>query len=115
MDSPILHGRHYHLDPQVDPKIAKRHFFKDIQNSFQWATGIGLETHQKKFPKKISTNTVARAVQNFDQFFGEVLDLYQLPIERNFEYLEKNGVLQFLDQLAGPDDNAFHALVHFCV
>ena len=47
------HGRHYHLDPQVHPKIAKRHFFQDIQNSFQWATGIGLEPHQKKFSKKI--------------------------------------------------------------
>ena len=35
----LRHGRHYHLDLQVDPKIAKRHFFQDIQNSFQWATG----------------------------------------------------------------------------
>ena len=47
----------------------------------------------------------------FEKFFGEVLDLYQLPIERNFEYLEKNGVLQFLDRLAGPDDNAVHEQV----
>ena len=38
--------------------------------------------------------------------------VYQLPIERNFEYLEKNGVLQFLDRLAGPDDNAVHALTN---
>ena len=64
-DSGFAHERHYYLDPQVDPKIAKRHFFQDIQNSFQWATGIGLEPHQKNFRKKISTNTVARAVQNF--------------------------------------------------
>ena len=62
-----IHGRHYYLDPQVDPKIAKRHFFQDIQNSFQWPTGIGLEPHQKNFRKKIPTNTVARAVQNFGQ------------------------------------------------
>ena len=47
-----MHGRHYHLDPQVLGKIAKRHFFQDIQHSFNWATGIGLEPHQKKFEKK---------------------------------------------------------------
>ena len=47
-----MHGRHYHLDPEVNPKIAKRHFFLDIQNSFQWPTGIGLEPHQKIFQKK---------------------------------------------------------------
>ena len=45
-------------------KIWKRHFFQDIQNSFQWPTGIGLEPHQKIFRKKIPTITVARAVQN---------------------------------------------------
>ena len=39
----LVHGRHYYLDPQVDPKIAKRHFFQDIQNSFEWITGIGLK------------------------------------------------------------------------
>ena len=61
----ISHGRHYHLDPQVLGKIAKHHFFQDIQNSFEWTTGIGLEPHQKIFRKKIPTNTVARAVQNF--------------------------------------------------
>ena len=44
----------------------------------------------------------------FEKKFGEVLDLYQLPIGRNFEYLEKNGVLQFFIRLAGPDDNAVH-------
>ena len=61
----LVHGQHYYMDPQVDLKIAKRHFFQDIQNSFQWATGIGLEPHQKIFRKKIPTNMVARAVQNF--------------------------------------------------
>ena len=35
-----------------------------------------------------------------------------MPIGRNFEYLEKNGVLPILDQLAGPDDNAVHDLGH---
>ena len=46
-------------------KIAKRHFFQDIQNFFQWATGKGLEPNQNFFQKKIPTNAVARAVQNF--------------------------------------------------
>ena len=34
--------------------------------------------------------------------FGEVLDLYQLTHGRNFEYLEKNGVLKFLEQVFYP-------------
>ena len=55
------------MDPQLVQKIAKRHFFQDIQNSFQWATGIGLEPNQNFFQKKIPTNMVARAVQSFDQ------------------------------------------------
>ena len=63
----LIHGRHYYLDLQVLGKIAKRHFFQDIQNSFNWATGIGLEPHQNFFRKKIPTNTVARAVQDFGQ------------------------------------------------
>ena len=54
------------MDPQLVRKIAKRHF-QDIQNSFQWATGIGLEPNQNFFQKKIPTNTVARAVQSFGQ------------------------------------------------
>ena len=45
--------------------FLKSHFFHDIQNSFQWATGIGLEPNQNFFRKKIPTNTVARAVQSF--------------------------------------------------
>ena len=53
------------MDPQLIRKIAKRHFFQDIQNSFQWATGIGLVPNQNFFQKKISTNMVARAVQSF--------------------------------------------------
>ena len=50
------------MDRQLDQKIEKRRFFQDIQNSFQWATGIGLKPPQKNFRKRISTNTVARAV-----------------------------------------------------
>ena len=42
------------MDPQLIRKIAKRHFFQDIQNSFQWATGIGLEPNQNFFQKKNS-------------------------------------------------------------
>ena len=34
--------------------------------------------------------------------FGEVLDLYQLPHGRNFEYLEKNGILKFLERVFCP-------------
>ena len=55
------------MNPQLIRKIAKRHFFQEFQNSFQWATGIGLEPHQIFFQKKIPTNTVARAVQSFGQ------------------------------------------------
>ena len=62
----VMHGRHNHLDLQVVWKIAKHHFFQDIQNSFQWATGISLEPHQN-FWKKIPTSAVARAVKNFGQ------------------------------------------------
>ena len=46
-------------------KIWKRRFFQDIQNSFQWPTGIGPEPHQKIFRKKIPTSTGARAVLSF--------------------------------------------------
>ena len=33
-----------------------------------------------------------------------------MPIGRNFEYLEKNGVLQFFEQVVGQDNNAVHGL-----
>ena len=32
------------------------------------------------------------------KFFGEVLDQYQLPNDRNFKYLQKNGVLKFWNE-----------------
>ena len=38
---------------------------KDNQVSFQYVTGIGLKTTQFFSFQKISTNTVARGVQNF--------------------------------------------------
>ena len=34
------------MDRQLDQKIEKRRFFQDIQNSFQWVTGIGLKMPQ---------------------------------------------------------------------
>ena len=55
------------MDLQLVRKIAKCHFFQDIQNPFQWATGIGLEPHQNFYRKKIPTNLVTRVVQNFGQ------------------------------------------------
>ena len=36
----------------------------------------------------------------FEKNFGEVLDRYQLPIGRNFEYLKKNGVFKFFKSLS---------------
>ena len=34
--------------------------------------------------------------------FGEVLDLYQLPHGKKFEYLAKNGVLKVLERVFHP-------------
>ena len=41
-------------------KISKHSFLKDIENSFNEATHIGLEPHQFFSFLDISTNTVAR-------------------------------------------------------
>ena len=38
--------------PASRMKNCKTPFFHDIQNSFQWATGIGLEPNQNFFQKK---------------------------------------------------------------
>ena len=38
------------------------------------------------------------------KFFGEVLDQYQLPNGRNFKYLQKNGVLKFLEWVHHPEE-----------
>ena len=37
------------LDGAVVQKISKRHFFKDIKNSFHGVTRIGLKPHQNIF------------------------------------------------------------------
>ena len=54
-----------YLDGRLVPKISKRHFFRDIQNSFHEVTHIGLEPHQIFSFWNISTNMVARGVQSF--------------------------------------------------
>ena len=48
IDCPVLKGELHlsvdivnEMDRQLDQKIEKRRFFQDIQNSFQWVTGIG--------------------------------------------------------------------------
>ena len=38
------------LDSAVIRKISKRHFFRDIENSFHGVTQIGLKPHQNFFP-----------------------------------------------------------------
>ena len=53
------------LDGAVARKISKRRFFQDIINSFQGATQLGLKPPQFFLFQKISTNTVARGLQNF--------------------------------------------------
>ena len=53
------------MDRQAFEKIGKCHFFKDIQISFHWGTGIGLKSAQFFSFLKISTNTAARGVPNF--------------------------------------------------
>ena len=52
------------LDGQLVRKFSKRRFLKDILISFQWVTQMGLETPQFFSFQNISTNTVARGVQN---------------------------------------------------
>ena len=59
-----------YLDERLVPKISKRHFFQDIQNSFHGVADIGLEPHQKIFFENISTNMVARGVGNFGTLGG---------------------------------------------
>ena len=52
------------VDPQQNQKIWKRHFFADIQNSFQQVTGNGLKPTQFFSFQNISTNKVPRGVQS---------------------------------------------------
>ena len=58
------------MDRQAFEKIAKRHFFRDIQISFHGVADIGLEPHQKIFFEKISTNMVARGIGSFGTLGG---------------------------------------------
>ena len=55
------------VDALLVRKNQKRHFFRDIGNSFHEVTQIGLEPHQIFSFWNISTNTVARGVQSFGQ------------------------------------------------
>ena len=59
-----------YLDGRLVPKILKRHFFQDIQNSFNGGADIVLEPHQKNFFENISTNMVARGVGSFGTLGG---------------------------------------------
>ena len=58
-------GHRYYLDTLLVRKISKRHFLKDIENSFQEVTQIGPEPHHFFSFSNISTNRVARDFQNF--------------------------------------------------
>ena len=58
------------LDALLVPKISKRHFFQDIQNSFHGVTWMGLKPHQNFFQNFFSTNMVARGVQSFSILEG---------------------------------------------
>ena len=67
----LLSMNHWsYLDGRLVPKISKRHFFRDIQNSFHGIADIGLEPHQKNFFEKISTNMVARGIGSFGTLGG---------------------------------------------
>ena len=43
----------------------------------------------------------------FEKNFGEVLDQYQLPIRRNFEYLEKKRRFQIFQKPSSPGFQSF--------
>ena len=58
------------LDSRLVQKISKRHFFQDIQRSFNGVADIVLEPHQKNFFENISTNMVARGVGSFGTLGG---------------------------------------------
>ena len=60
-----MRGHRYYLDTLLVRKISKRHFSKDIENSFQEVTHIGPKPHQFFSFQNISTNTIARGIQSF--------------------------------------------------
>ena len=55
-----------YLDGRLVPKISKRHFFQDIQNSFNGVVDIVLEPHQKNFFENISKSVGATPSRSFD-------------------------------------------------
>ena len=59
-----------YLDGRLVPKISKRHFFRDIPNSFHGVADIGLEPHQKIFFENVSTNMFARGIGSFGTLGG---------------------------------------------
>ena len=61
----LLHVDIVKVDALARRKISKRHFFKDISNSFHGVTRYGLKPLQFFSFENISTNTVARGIQNF--------------------------------------------------
>ena len=54
-----------YLDGRLVPKISKRHFFWDIQNSFHGVVDMDLEPHQKTFWINAPKNVVSRGVWSF--------------------------------------------------
>ena len=65
LKSQTIRGHRYYLDTLLVRKISKRHFLKDIENSFQEVTQIGPEPPHFFSFSNISTNRVARDFQNF--------------------------------------------------
>ena len=65
IDIELSRGHRYYLDTLLVRKISKRHFLKDIENSFQEVTQIGPEPPHFFSFSNISTNRVARDFQNF--------------------------------------------------
>ena len=49
--------------------------------------------------------------KNFENFFSEVLDPFELPHRRNFRYLEKNGVMIFFERVFCPEP-VVHGIAH---
>ena len=57
------------------------------------------------FVSKLRKGLAAILFEIFSKnFFGEVLDPYQLPNGRNFKYFQKNGVLKFLERVQYPEE-----------
>ena len=60
------------MDILLVPKISKCHFFRDISNSCQWVTQMGLEPHQKIFFEKISKTKATSPILSFLLFWQEI-------------------------------------------